>query len=97
MYMLEFLHAAFAAPVPAVPLPTAAQTTFKTTPGLEPVETLRATTPRAAQTPHKKGVQPAHCGIPGAVDAAPIEYHGPLQHFKAAQLRPDLPRSAGAM
>ena len=97
MYILEFLHAAFAAPVPAVPLPTAAQTRFKTTPGLEPVETLRPRKPRASQTPHKKGVQPAHCGIPDAVDAAPIEYHGPLEHFTAAVQRPDLPRSAGTM
>ena len=60
-------------------------------------ETLGHKKPRDAQTHNKKGVQPAHCGIPGAVDAAPIEYHGPLEHFKAAQLRPDLPRSAGTM
>ena len=39
----------------------------------------------------------ALCGIPGAVDAAPIEYHGPLEYFKAAVQRPDLPRSAGTM
>ena len=32
-------------------------------------ETLRTTTLRAAQTHNKKGVQPAHCGIPDAVDA----------------------------
>ena len=60
-------------------------------------ETLRPKKPRDAQTHNKKGVQPAHCGIPDAVDAAPIEYHGPLQHFKAAVQRPDLPRSAGIM
>ena len=70
---------------------------FETTPGLARIETLGATQPRASQTPHKKGVQPAHCGIPDAVDAAPIEYHGPLEHAAPAVQRPDLPRSAGTL
>ena len=72
-------------------LPTGIQQKFET------FETLRPTQPRAAQTHNKKGVQPAHCGIPDAVDAAPIGYHGPLEYFKTAIQRPDLPRSAGTM
>ena len=60
-------------------------------------ETLRPKIPRDAQTHNKKGVQPAHRGIPDAVDAAPIDYHGPLQHFKAAVQRPHVQGSAGIM
>ena len=60
-------------------------------------ETLRPKKPRDAQTHNKKGVQPAHCGIPDAVDAAPIEYHGPLEYFKTAVQRLNIPRSAGTL